>query len=751
MDEEDSDISLDPGMMASMTITRQPTDVTSDTTSFDDEPITVQDGRVLCQRCQHLHRAIKRTGALQGPTDRKQLATRVSTLKFATMTDDCPFCMFWLSKLAQASSKKHLYMFRAGQMIHQTSAQSLNTEPEDEWPGFLLALSEKNSPQKPVLALIEDSGDSGLIGVLPQSIQDKSESYKSPHLVTENITDFSFMRQWLQSNPAQNVEVERSPVPLYMIDCQTRMVEMVFVPQRDKLQPVSGFVALSYVWGPDATDDFDPRNPDNSVPFPLPDKCAGVIEDALLVTKELGYRWLWVDRHCVEIENAQIRHDQIARMDFVYAAAAVTIIAAIDRPREGLPGIRRPRSMMQNSIVLDDHFYFDTMESSRHALKYSSWNTRGWTYQERVLSSRRLIFTSLQTYFECESKEGYSLSESTTFLRFPLIYRKPFEREWLWHQKLLSVQEDSSCLTHYNLNGSSYISKHVHQLKPMALRAFEHHVHEYTKRHLTYDTDSLNAILGILNWFDTADDNLVFKVRNSWGVPWGHSHWFRTSSGTDTGRHCSVNFAYGLCWTHGDTNSYDRPRRRPMLPSWSWAGWQGEVTWLPNSVAGGDFESDARIDDDPRYAADILPSDSSSYALGTSLPKTVAILRARVIPLRFVFSKGFDLAIMGRTAKQAKPFASGYYLSPVLARWMFHSFLHLDRFESQDGEFLKRLVHEEWDGVRLGRSINMQLVYFLVVGKVNRLDDHVERIGIIQVPENWYWKQKPQEKDIYLT
>jgi hypothetical protein len=750
MEDEDSDVPIDLEMLASMIVVPQLVNTTDNTEEPDNQPVMTHNGSPICHDCQQLHKDIIRTGALEGPANRKEMGSLVATLKSTMTTSDCPFCEFWASKLAQASSKKHLYIFRAGQMIHQRSSQSRNIEPEDKWPGFLLALSAKKSPQKPVLTLIEDCVESGLMGLVSQSSHYTSDSKELPYLISRNITDFSFMRQWLQSNPAQNLDVERSPVPLYMIDCETRMVEMVFVPQKDTLQPVSGFVALSYVWGPEAADDFDPRNPDNSVPFPLPDECTGVIEDALLVTKELGYRWLWVDRHCVEIENAQIRHDQIARMDFVYAAAAVTIIAAIDRPREGLPGIRRPRSIVQNSIVLNDYLYFDTMESSRHALKYSAWNTRGWTYQERVLSSRRLIFTSLQTYFECESKEGYSLSESTTYLRFPLIYRKPFEREWLWHQKLLSVQEDPSCLTHYNLNGSTYISKHVHHLKPMALRAFEHHVHEYTKRHLTYDTDSLNAILGILNWFDTADENLVFKVRNSWGVPWGLSHWFRTSSGSDTGRHCSVTFAYGLCWTHGDTNTYDRPRRRPMLPSWSWAGWQGEVTWLPISVASGDFVPDSRIEDAPRYAADTGTYDNSSSALGTALPRTVALLRARVLPLRFVFSKGYDLAVERGTVKQEKPFATGYYLAPDHTTGKFNAFLHLDRFENGDGDFLKRLIEEEWDGVRVGRSNNTH-VYFMVTGKINRLDKHVERIGILQVPENWYWKQKPRDQDIYLS
>ncbi|KAF2187979.1 hypothetical protein K469DRAFT_568100, partial [Zopfia rhizophila CBS 207.26] len=40
------------------------------------------------------------------------------------------------------------------------------------------------------------------------------------------------------------------------------------------------------------------------------------------------------------------------------------------------------------------------------------WNKRGWSYQERLLSRRCLIFTTYQVYFQCPVK---SFSEDTTF------------------------------------------------------------------------------------------------------------------------------------------------------------------------------------------------------------------------------------------------------------------------------------------------------------------------------------------------
>lgn len=53
-----------------------------------------------------------------------------------------------------------------------------------------------------------------------------------------------------------------------------------------------------------------------------------VIEDALFVLKELGFRYLWVDRYCIDQGDDRDKAIQIANMNQVFANAQVTIIAA---------------------------------------------------------------------------------------------------------------------------------------------------------------------------------------------------------------------------------------------------------------------------------------------------------------------------------------------------------------------------------------------------------------------------------------
>lgn len=87
---------------------------------------------------------------------------------------------------------------------------------------------------------------------------------------------------------------------------------------------------------------------------------------------------------------------------------------------------------------------------------------------------------------------------------------------------------------------------------------------------MTNDSDSLNAFLG-----------LAAYLRKSWfpqGLTWGMP---------------LADFPQALRWYHP---RWVKPRRRPDFPSWSWTGWEGQVTYsapldLPNTVERGRYES----------------------------------------------------------------------------------------------------------------------------------------------------------------
>lgn len=51
--------------------------------------------------------------------------------------------------------------------------------------------------------------------------------------------------------------------------------------------------------------------------------------------------------------------------------------------------------------------------SRQDAIDKSVWNTRGWTYQERLLSNRILHFVQGKLYWECRNAEGSEENEPT--------------------------------------------------------------------------------------------------------------------------------------------------------------------------------------------------------------------------------------------------------------------------------------------------------------------------------------------------
>jgi hypothetical protein len=56
---------------------------------------------------------------------------------------------------------------------------------------------------------------------------------------------------------------------------------------------------------------------------------------------------------------------------------------------------RQPKAKIGDTVLLS------TLRAPRRHIQNSVWSTRCWTYQEGVLSRRRLVFTKEQVYFEC--------------------------------------------------------------------------------------------------------------------------------------------------------------------------------------------------------------------------------------------------------------------------------------------------------------------------------------------------------------
>ena len=302
---------------------------------------------------------------------------------------------------------------------------------------------------------------------------------------------------------------------LKLIDCEQRRIIQAL--------PSNKYSALSYVWG---TNGFG--NNDRSIHNKLPTTLPQTIEDALKVTKELDLRYIWIDRYCINQDDDAEKQIQIQQMDLIYQNAFITIVAAAGTdPHFGLPGIGTSRDL-QKKAWIKGTCLVSIFPDLKETIKTSKWIQRAWTYQESFFSTRRLVFTTKQVYYECRGVVAYETVDN-------------FEETTYSHM----------------FNAASHSEHHPWRIC--------HHLSAYSWRELSVEADAIRAFEGVFNNFKRKR----FPVRQFLGVPIMPAVIRGPSGGQKPARRSrSEAFAAGLSWI----NSASRTRRT-QFTTWSWAGW----------------------------------------------------------------------------------------------------------------------------------------------------------------------------------
>jgi hypothetical protein len=239
-------------------------------------------------------------------------------------------------------------------------------------------------------------------------------------------------------------------------------------------------------------------------------------------------------------------------MDLIYSCAYLTIIAAAGTtPNYGLPGVRNKYRQTQPHGIVQGHMLVSTLPDPRLTIRYSKWFQRGWTYQEGLLSPRRLIFTDWQVYFECS---GMYCCED---LNLPLSN--------------LHTQDGQRFKAKFcdGINTGMFP-------RGIGTSAWEvvQRIEDYTTKQLTNPSDILNGISGILQAFKRSRK----RVLHCAGVPVIPAA-PRRSRDQDSKPYLvewspMAGFCGGLCW-----DVVSPSERREGFPSWSWTGWRNMISW----------------------------------------------------------------------------------------------------------------------------------------------------------------------------
>ena len=304
------------------------------------------------------------------------------------------------------------------------------------------------------------------------------------------------------------------------------------------------YAALSYCWGSDE----DAQSQFKTEKASLTHRCAGLpkelmtptTNDAIALARAIGLRYLWIDALCIIQDDKDDWLHESSQMNLVYRHAFVTLCS--------LNSVSCHESFLIRAPVLNIPFQSTIRESTNGSYlirlrprsgdnldrrmymldaALSKWDKRCWTFQEKEMSTRLLLFGSLRMHFTCARSR------------------------WSEGDEAPSDRSESTV----------GVSEMITRSKDRRIPSMEMYqywywlVFQYGHRSVTYDKDRLPAIAGLARMIGEAlqDRYLagLWKGDLHHGLTW-QSRGYMLSRGLE---------AY----------IRDIKKRNYIAPSWSWA------------------------------------------------------------------------------------------------------------------------------------------------------------------------------------
>lgn len=337
-------------------------------------------------------------------------------------------------------------------------------------------------------------------------------------VTSHDLLDVDVVKGWMKDCETHHgAECEESLVHPELMRERRHKFRAIDVEQMCLVEPPSDsrYIALSYLWGKNFTQLFTNSENLNRLSTPralAKEKLPRTIKDSIKLTKLLGEKYLWTDSLALIHDDGFQYHD-----DWIYAKAVLTLVAGSGKDANaGLPGVRKESRVFHQEIeevklglrLMVSHLAEDYISTSQ-------WDSRAWTFQERMLSRRCLLFVNGRIYFQCRR---------TTF-----------------------CEDISVPPTGWSLDSIDMPTR-IFREKPFV--QFTSAVELYTRRELTNTGDILNAFEGVEEVLEKRLGSPIF-----YGA-------------------LETQMDASLLW-----ESSKMLRRRKGFPSWSWSGWIGEIQW----------------------------------------------------------------------------------------------------------------------------------------------------------------------------
>ncbi|KAM7184591.1 Heterokaryon incompatibility protein (HET) domain containing protein [Naviculisporaceae sp. PSN 640] len=272
--------------------------------------------------------------------------------------------------------------------------------------------------------------------------------------------------------------------------------------------------------------------------------------DAAKVALELGYRYLWIDALCIIQDDSQDWLDESTKMCTVYRNSCCTIAA---HTSNGLfPHCSTTKTSFRTSIksLWSKRSTPHKLSKKEESRAYSVLNSRGWVFQERILSKRILHFVP-------------SLSNSTTGA-VDVFFE---DASGIFTDSTKGIYDPRRCFLPFRSANHPLLEDAKPNLDEVIEKSTQWYrlVERYTQCELTIETDRLPAVAGLARYYHDLNPGPGTTGEYIYGL------W------TDS-------LHQGLLWVETCPNvpkkiEASSDGQVPQAPSWSWGLWNSAVRY----------------------------------------------------------------------------------------------------------------------------------------------------------------------------
>lgn len=294
------------------------------------------------------------------------------------------------------------------------------------------------------------------------------------------------------------------------------------------------YVALSYVWGQEGQPMTNKSNIERFQLQGIPmEEVAQSTRDAVKVTRRLGLQYLWVDAVCIVQDDEDDKIHELQAMRGIYQNATLTISAS--RSKSALAGFTTcsPPTGCQLPFLLPDGT-MGSVTAVPAQIQFGHIITRpidqrGWTFQERVLSKRLLIFDYGELKWRCATYpvvdawwENTNRTDTPENINMPGTHSERSVTSSSMNTPFNLESEDTLPLTPLAFNDHGLMLDSIcsqwsflsdQRNSETRRRLWQSFVEEYSQRIFTRNEDRLPAIAGLIEALEmTWNDKCVVGI-----------------------------------------------------------------------------------------------------------------------------------------------------------------------------------------------------------------------------------------------